>query len=68
MSKKIRPGQHVIVWNPRASTRVRSCAEPYEIRGEYNPNEVDPNHRKRGYNSHAVVDEQVQRSTDNVSR
>ena len=61
MTKKIKPGQHVIEWNPQASTRVRGCAEPYDIMTEYKPNKVDRSKRKRGYNSHTVVDEQVQR-------
>lgn len=61
MRKKIRPGQHVIGWNEQASTRVRECAEPYDILEEYKPEKFDPRDRKRGYNSHAVVDEQVQR-------
>lgn len=61
MSKKIRPGQRIIKWNEQASTRVRECAEPYDILEEYQPNKVDRGKRKRGYNSHAVVDEQVQR-------
>lgn len=51
----------IIYWNPQASTRVRECAEPYDFGPIYQPNEVDHNKRKRGYNSHAVVDEQVQR-------
>lgn len=50
MSKKIRPGQHEIVWNPRASTRVRSCAEPYEIKALYQEEEIDPIPGADGYN------------------
>ena len=61
MTKKTRPGQHIIKWNEQASTRVRGCSEPYDIRAVYKPNKVDRSKRKRGYNSHAVVDEQVQR-------
>ena len=61
MTKKTRPSQHIIEWNEQASTRVRGCAELYDIKAEYKPNKVDRNKRKRGYNSHAVVDEQVQR-------
>lgn len=57
MSKPTR----IIEWNPQASTRVRECAELYDIRAVYKPNKVDRGKRKRGYNSHAVVDEQVQR-------
>ena len=61
MPRKIRPNQRIIHWNPKAHTLIRSSVEPYDIGKEYNLNEVDPNHRKHGYNSHAVVDEQVQR-------
>ena len=61
MEKKTKSDQHVIEWNEQASTRVRGCAEPYDIKAVYKPNKVDRNKRKRGYNSHAVVDEQVQR-------
>lgn len=50
MSKKIKPGQHVIVWNPRASTRVRNCAELYEIKEEYRAEKIDPISGADGYN------------------
>ena len=49
MSKKIRPGQHVIVWNPRASTRVRNCAEPYEIKSLYQEEKIDQISGADGY-------------------
>lgn len=61
MPKKIKADLREIVWNANAHTVVRSSQEPYDIKGPHEPNKVDPNHHKRGYNSHAVVDEQTQR-------
>lgn len=37
MTKKIKLGQHIIEWNEQASTRVRGCSEPYDIRAVYKP-------------------------------
>lgn len=59
--------RRIIKWNPRASTRVRNCAEPYDLGPVYQPSKADPTHRKRGYNSHAVVDEQVQRGKHEIN-
>lgn len=40
MSKKIKPGQHIINWDPKAHTLIRSSAEPYVIGPEYEPTKV----------------------------
>ena len=59
--KKLASESRTINWNPYASTVKHGSREPYDLGSKYKPNAVDQNKRKRGYNSHAVVDEQVQR-------
>lgn len=61
MPRKIRPNQRIIHWNPKAHTLIRSSAEPYDLGPVYKINSVDQNSRWRGWNSHAFVDDQVQR-------
>lgn len=61
MPRKIRQNQRIIHWNPKAHTLIRSSVEPYDLGPVYKTTAVDPNPRRKGLNSRAVVDEQVQR-------
>ncbi|GAW63084.1 hypothetical protein Lacidipiscis_00266 [Ligilactobacillus acidipiscis] len=61
MPRKIRPNQRIIHWNPKTHTLIRSSVEPYDLGPVYKTTAVDPKPRRRGWNSHAFVDDRVQR-------
>ena len=66
MSRKIRSNQRIIYWNAKAHTLIRSSVEPYDLGSVYETTAVDPNPRRKGWNSHAFVDSEVQRKGSNI--